>query len=211
MRSRVLATVVVAVVALSIAHIQAGGWAVVTLDDLPQQFVVGESTTLKFSVRQHGIRLLPGLSPSVSAWADGRQVDASAVASEPGYYEARLTLPRAGQWHITIDSGFLGNRLTLRPVKAASTAAAVDTPLGDRGLDLFVAKGCNSCHYHADTKMQPIARIGEDLTGKRYSDMLLTAMLTNPSMLPKRDIWGMPDLKLRPQEVAALVAFINKR
>lgn len=35
-------------------------------------------------------------------------------------------------------------------------------------------------------------------------------MLTNPAMIPKRSIWEMPDLKLRPQELAALVAFINK-
>lgn len=53
-------------------------------------------------------------------------------------------------------------------------------------------------------------RVAEDLTEKRYSDQLLTMMLTNPAMIPKRSIWEMPDLKLRPQELAALVAFINK-
>ena len=88
----------------------AGGWAVVSVEDLPGHFTVGQPTELKFGVRQHGMRLVPNLQP------------------------------------------------------------ANVIPTG-----------------------------------------LLSVMLTNPAMIPKRDVWEMPDLKLRPPEVAALVAFINKR
>ena len=209
MRARVIP---LALVALAFATTHAGGWAVITVEDLPEQFVVGKATELKFSVRQHGMRLVPGLDGWVSAFADGRQVDAKPVSTEPGHYRASLTLPRAGQWKITIQSGFgPASAVTLMPIRAMGAGESpLATPLPQRGQQLFVAKGCNSCHYHGDTKAQPLARVGEDLTDKRYSDQLLSMMLTNPAMIPKPDIWEMPDLKLRPQEVAALVAFINK-
>jgi hypothetical protein len=190
----------------------AGGCAVVSLADLPGQFTVGQPTELKFAVRQHGMHLLPGLRARVTAVADGRQVDADAQPAEPGHYKATFTLPRAGKWNVTIHSGFgVASVLNLRPIEAVAPGTTVaPAPLALRGLDLFVAKGCNSCHYHGDTRTQPVARVGEDLTDKRYSDGLLSMMLTNPAMIPKPDIWQMPDLKLQPQEVAALVAFINK-
>lgn len=190
---------------------QAGGWAVVTVEDLPGHFTVGQPTELKFAVRQHGMRLVPNLQPGVSAVANGQKLALNVQPREPGFYAASLTLPAAGKWTITIDSGFGVSALQLRPIDAVTAGTTASTaPLAQRGLDLFVAKGCNSCHYHGDTKAQPIASVGEDLTHKRYSDGLLSMMLTNPAMIPKPSIWEMPDLKLRPQEVAALVAFINK-
>jgi len=205
---------IVAATSIVLASItgHAGGWAVVSVEDLPEHFTVGKSTELKFTVRQHGMHLVPGLRARVTAIGDGREVDADAQPAEPGHYKATLTLPRAGKWNVTIHSGFgVASALNLRPIEAVAPGTTV-TPaaLALRGLDLFVAKGCNSCHYHGDTKTQPLARVGEDLTDKRYSDGLLSMMLTNPAMIPKPDIWQMPDLKLQRQEVAALVAFINK-
>ena len=211
MPARTLLVALVAVLALATSNTHAGGWAVVTVEHLPVQFIIGQPTELKFAVRQHGMRLVPGLTAGVSAFADGRQVDANAQPAEPGHYKATLTLPQQGKWIVTIHSGFGASALQLRPIEAVAAGTTVAQPsLAARGLDLFVGKGCNSCHYHADTKATPIARVGEDLTGKNYSDALLSMMLTNPSMIPKRDIWEMPDLKLQPQEVAALVAFIKK-
>ncbi len=211
MRPRVLPFALATVLALGIANTHAGGWAVVTLEDLPEQFVVGQSTELKFSVRQHGMRLVPGLSARVTAVADGRQIEAVATAGQPGYYSASLMLPRAATWTITIHSGFGASALQLMPIAAVpASTPAPPVPAAQRGLALFVAKGCNSCHYHTATRAQPIARVGEDLSNKNYSDALLSKMLTDPSMLPKKDIWEMPNLQLKPQEVSALVAFINK-
>jgi hypothetical protein len=189
----------------------AGGWAVVSVEDLPGHFTVGQPTELKFAVRQHGMRLVPNLQPGVSAVANGRKLDADVRPREAGFYAVSLTLPTPGKWTITIQSGFGASAVQLRPIDAVAAGTTPSaTPLAQRGQDLFVAKGCNSCHYHGDTKTQPISPVGEDLTNKRYSDGLLSVMLTNPAMIPKRDIWEMPDLKLRPPEVAALVAFINK-
>src|SRR5688572_22466504 len=43
-----------------------GGWAVITLDELPTDVVAGEPLTIGFTVRQHGIRPMDGLDPTVT-------------------------------------------------------------------------------------------------------------------------------------------------
>lgn len=204
-----------AVLAFTIAT-HAGGWAVVTVEDLPHQLIAGKATTLTYSVRQHGMRLLPGLSGGVSARSGKHSVTAAAVpADRAGYYTASLTLPSAGEWTITIHSGFVTSNLTLMPittVAAADAAAASPAPAAQRGEKLFVAKGCNSCHYHGATKATPIVNYGANLTDKRYPDEFLAALLKDPSRLPPANgMWEMPNLNLRQQEIDALVAFINKR
>lgn len=213
MLPRVLPFALVAVFTLPIASSHAGGWAVITVEDLPQQLIVAAPTALTFSVRQHGIRLLNGLPARVSAVSDGRLIEATVVPGEPGYYKASLTVPRAGAWRLTIQSGFGASAVTLMPIRAiAEGTPPPAVPLAQRGLDLFVAKGCNSCHYHGDTKAQPMARVGEDLTDKRYSDGLLAKMLEEPSIIPKtQQLWTMPNLGLKREEISALVAFINRR
>src|SRR5262249_61471615 len=47
--------------------VAAGGWAVVTLDDLPDAVVAGKPVTLTFTVRQHGHTPLDNLRPSIEA------------------------------------------------------------------------------------------------------------------------------------------------
>jgi Tol biopolymer transport system component len=59
----------------------------------------------------------------------------------------------------------------------------------------------------SDLSLSPDGR--KVVFSKRYSDVLLAKILTDPSMLPSVGQFGMPDLNLRQQEVAALVAFIN--
>ena len=48
-----------------------GGWAVVTVEDVPEHLVAGESVPLSFVVRQHGETRLSGLSPSVTLRSGG--------------------------------------------------------------------------------------------------------------------------------------------
>jgi cytochrome c peroxidase len=98
----------------------------------------------------------------------------------------------------------------VKVIPAGSTAIPLPSEL--RGRQLFVAKGCNTCHYHGGVNTRPVASTGRgaDLTDKRYSDVLLAKILTDPSILPPAGTFGMPDLNLRHHEVAALVAFINK-
>ena len=51
--------------ALLTGFIAMGGWAVVTVKDLPEYFVAGQQYTIEFQVRQHGRTLLSGLRPEL--------------------------------------------------------------------------------------------------------------------------------------------------
>src|SRR5260370_1060021 len=44
-----------------------GGWAVITVEDLPDYLVAGQPVSLTFTVRQHGVRPLEAVAPTVEA------------------------------------------------------------------------------------------------------------------------------------------------
>ncbi len=130
--------VIILLAALAVAPAWAGGWAVVTLEELPAQVQAGEPFAVQFSVRQHGQSLLPGLLSTITAVrADtGERVQAQAVESkQPGFYEASLTLPAAGQWRWAID--VFNDTHTMPPLTVmagagsapATSPAAVANPL----------------------------------------------------------------------------------
>src|SRR5918993_5563622 len=96
-----LATVLV----LNILTPHAGGWAVVTVDDLPERFVAGEPARFGFAVRQHGNYLVSGLQGRITARSGSRNVTGAVTPKDDGHYAAALTLPDPGEWVITIDSG----------------------------------------------------------------------------------------------------------
>ena len=45
----------------------AGGWAVITLDEIPTGVVAGEPLTIGFTVLQHGKTPMEGLDPTITA------------------------------------------------------------------------------------------------------------------------------------------------
>lgn len=120
-----------ALAVLTLEPARAGGWAVVTLEELPAQVVAGQPFTVQFAVRQHGQRLLPGLSPTITAMraATGARVTVQAAETYPkGIYVASMTLPAAGQWRWTIDA--FTETYTMPPLTvtaAAATAAGLTT------------------------------------------------------------------------------------
>jgi mono/diheme cytochrome c family protein len=75
----------------------------------------------------------------------------------------------------------------------------------ERGRRLFVAKGCVTCHVHAEASGGASLAVGPELTGKRFAAEYLARFLANPAIKTDR----MPDLGLKPAEIAALSAFIN--
>lgn len=94
-------------VLLIVAAVSAGGWAVITLDELPRQVVVGESFTIGFVVRQHGRTPMSGLTPSITAHSSGTGdllVIEAVPEGETGHYSATITLPEAGQWQWSISA-----------------------------------------------------------------------------------------------------------
>jgi mono/diheme cytochrome c family protein len=198
------------------AAVYAGGWAVVTLDTLPDSLVVGKPTALGFVVRQHGMTPVGGLRPVVEAVLGSDRVTAAAEPGDrPGHYVAKLTVPRAGDWVITVNGGFgQQSPLTLLPTKAvaADAQSTPNLPAAERGRRLFLAKGCVTCHQNTLATPNDSMGIGPLLVPQKYQADFLARILADPSgTLPPRGQVGatMPNLNLQPQEIAALVAFIN--
>lgn len=90
------------------APVLAGGWAVITLEELPAGAVAGEPITIRFAVRQHGRTLLKGLEASVhgrnTSSGETLAAAASPVTGQPGYYQAEVAFPSAGAWEWSIQA-----------------------------------------------------------------------------------------------------------
>lgn len=191
-----------------------GGWAVITLDDLPDAVIRGKPVTLTFTVRQHGHTLLDNLRPSIEASrAGGEHIRADAApAGEKGRYRSTVTLPDTGQWRLTINSGFGSSRVDLDPI--AVTAPGQAAPVysqAERGRRLFVGKGCVTCHVHGAVAGSGVVPVGPELTQLRLPADFLQKFLADPSILPpaQQTNGGMPNLDLKPAEITALVAFLG--
>ncbi len=190
-----------------------GGWAALTVADVPDYVVARQPLEVAFMVRQHGVRPLGGLSASVEAQSGNLDTTVAASAGrETGAYTATLTLPQPGRWTITIRSGFGSSNVTLLPMPAVAPGAPVPAPLSDaeRGRRLFVAKGCVTCHLHRAVNETSIG-VGPELTGRRFAPEYLARFLADPAAVvpPPPGQPGMPNLRLKPAEIAALTAFLN--
>jgi mono/diheme cytochrome c family protein len=189
-----------------------GGWAVITVEDLPEHLVAGRPMEISFLVRQHGVELMSGLRPTVFAKSGKAEVQASAIrGTKAGTYTSTLVVPSTGDWTITIASGFMNNNATLAPIAAiaAGTAPRV-IAAAERGKQLYIAKGCTTCHVHGAIEGSGKLKAGPDLTPKRYQAEYLAKILDDPSIARTPGQMNiMPKLELKPTEVAAITAFIN--
>ncbi len=84
-----------------------GGWAVVTVMDVPEYFVAGQQYTIEFQVRQHGRTLLNGLQPELLVGAGSGRKETIPAVPRPatGTYAATFTAPSTGPLLLTIKSG----------------------------------------------------------------------------------------------------------
>jgi cytochrome c2 len=190
-----------------------GGWASLTLEDVPDYIVAGQPVTLSYIALQHGEEPLTGLNTSVEARSGQLAATAVAQASgRAGRYTATLTLTQPGDWTISINTGFWPKRVTLLPVRVIAPGATPPVLAdADRGQQLFLAKGCVTCHVHRDVPAES-AKYGPDLTGRRFPAEHLTQFLADPAktLRARGSTKMMPNLELKPREIAALVAFINQ-
>ena len=183
-----------------------GGWAVVTVKDLPEYYVAGREYTIEFQVRQHGRNLLTDLEPSLVLASSQRrlgglmggkdQTEIPAVAKGGGTYAVTFTAPAVEQLYLTIKSGFgpsearLPAQTVMRPGGAAPTISAAQ-----RGEVLFAAKGCNVCHQNT--------QVGPALIGRQLARDFVVAKIKNPNSQV------MPDLGLSDAEANAIAAFLG--
>jgi mono/diheme cytochrome c family protein len=200
-----------------------GGWAVVTLQDVPEYLEVGTPTTLSFKIRQHGRTLLDDRAPSVIlkrsdsflARFIGRDRVEAIKGSEPGFYEATITPSDTGDMYVTIDTDLFrwkADLLPFRVVPAGETPPPV--PLHARGSQLFAAKGCATCHNKHDAPEFAdwnVVAVGPDLTGRRYPAEWLAQKVADPAQFRPEytNDLVMPTLALDEGEIAALVRFLN--
>ena len=194
-----------------------GGWAVVTVQDVPEYFVAGRSYTVEFKIRQHGRNLLSDLEPELILSTSGPRLAGMlgganeqripAKARAAGTYAATFTAPANGPLYLTIKSSFGASHLRLYPVPVIAAGAAAPTILPvDRGRALFVAKGCNACHTNADLVDRPDnqqIKVGPELGGHRLAREYVIQKMKNPASA------NMPDLELTDGEVGAIAAFLT--
>jgi len=198
----------------SIAAVRFGGWAVITLEDLPDHAVAGQPLSLTYTVRQHGFTKLNDLHGAVDAKLIGGRDEVHVSVqrkAKDGQYLGVVTFPKAGEWLVTIRSGFGGSDVTLLPLAVQTSSASPVRAISeaDRGKQLFVAKGCVTCHVHDQVPGSGRVAVGPELTKVRFPVEYLAKFLHDPSIKPSVNGKSMPKLDLAAREVAALSAFIN--
>jgi mono/diheme cytochrome c family protein len=93
-----------------VSPVRAGGWTVVTLDELPPKIRAGEPLRIGFQVMQHGIHPLV-LAPDVASVVVRQQASGELLIftaqpdTEAGHYTVELVLPQAGRWTWEIQPG----------------------------------------------------------------------------------------------------------
>ena len=104
----------------------AGGWAVITLDELPTDVVAGEPLTIGFTVLQHGQTPMTDLHPIVVANLH-KETEFKTIAEaegKPGHYTATLTFPKEGEWSWSIQAFTMDQKMPMLTVAAPAIAAA---------------------------------------------------------------------------------------
>lgn len=103
----------------------AGGWAVITLDELPTGVVAGEPFTVGFTVLQHGKTPMAGLDPVIIARSGDEKVTVFVKEEgKPGHYAVDITLPNEGEWEWTIQAFSMEQKMPVLSVAAPAVASA---------------------------------------------------------------------------------------
>ena len=115
----------------------AGGWAVITLDDMPGEIHAGEPWNVGFRVLQHGVTpahvVFDGqpVEPMLIATnkATGEKIEVAAKPSkEAGHFTVEVTFPSDGTWEWTIDPAPLLGETVFEPLNILPAVVAVEQP-----------------------------------------------------------------------------------
>lgn len=145
---RILAATAALVLALATPAV-GGGWAVTTLDNVPDPFDAGHTYAIGYTIRQHGVTPISVDRTEIQAThsESGKRLAFPGVADGPvGHYLAQVTVPAAGSWTWEVTQGPfapqpLGTLSVGMPATAAAPAAvtgpqapATQAPTGPNGL-----------------------------------------------------------------------------
>lgn len=130
MRSLAVLTAIAVVALVVSALASAGGWASVGFEPLPDGTKAGETWQPTIFVKQHGVTPLSGLQPVVTIEeADSKASETffAEPGSEAGVYQAEVVFPDAGDWRVTILSGFGDSQVSYGPVAIGSPGTGGDS------------------------------------------------------------------------------------
>jgi hypothetical protein len=118
----------------------AGGWAVVTLDELPVNVAAGQPLTIGFTVLQHGRTPTPGLKPTVTAalLKDEQFTVKAQEEGKPGHYTATLTFPKGGEWNWSIDAFGMDQPMPVIHVSAPAGVTATQPEKATAGIPFLL-------------------------------------------------------------------------
>lgn len=143
-RSRPLLLALLASLAAT-ANVLGGGWAQVTVTDVPADLTAETETVIGMTVMQHGETAVswPTLTVVATDADSGAVVRADARPSGPvGAYVARITFPVAGTWTLAFESRDLimegGASI---PVGPPTTAVAVSSATPSTGVADMAPQG----------------------------------------------------------------------
>lgn len=115
----------------------AGGWAVVTVDHLPQHLRAGEGTTLGFMVRQHGqhgVNLENVLVHAIDPTSGEKLAFTARQEGDVGHYVVDIVLPKAGLWAWEIQPDWFPT-MTMAPMPVLDNVTGTqEMAVGSAGL-----------------------------------------------------------------------------
>ena len=139
-RSRISLGLALLLTLLFAIPVFAGGWAVITLDELPNNVVAGAPISVGFMVRQHGRTLMSDLTPTITAHLSN-STEAIVVEAKPegetGHYVAALTFPKAGNWEWRIQAFTMDQPMPVLSVSAPVESASQPVTKTDSKPALF--------------------------------------------------------------------------
>lgn len=137
--------VLICALAVFVVPVFAGGWAVVEVDSLPENWQVGEAGRIEFTILQHGEKPVHTLyfddrdpiplTPMLTATLGETILEFEAVpAKQIGHWVVDVTLPEAGSWEWSITPEPLAGGTQLDPL---IVEAAVTSRMGVSSVNLL--------------------------------------------------------------------------
>jgi cytochrome c2 len=153
----------VTLLAICAGSVMAGGWAVITIDELPTEITAGQAYLIGFTVRQHGQTLRSDLQPIVRFdRADAKesfQVTAQRQGAE-GHYVAAIEFPSTGQWEWRVDIEQFGMITQPMPALTVKTALAKGQPASLAKIMEFVNVIRRALTGHTSRTTAPVSLTG---------------------------------------------------
>jgi hypothetical protein len=113
----------------------AGGFAVTTLDPLPQWMHAGQSYRIGYMIRQHGVTPVRDATPKIVISRGTERVTFVGIAEGgPGHYVSDVTFPSDGDWLWVVDQSPFPIPQTLGTISvvAALAPAAAEAPVPEK-------------------------------------------------------------------------------